>query len=128
MATEKQIAANRANASKSTGPKSAQGKGAVRRNALQHGLLARESMLPGEEPHELEALGRRLRDQLQPEGELEELLVDQMLASVWKLRRLNQVESGVFAYQLYEIRSTKSAERARTRRSKGGGNKNPTGS
>lgn len=38
MATEKQIAANRANAKRSTGPKTALGKSRSRTNALRHGL------------------------------------------------------------------------------------------
>jgi len=38
MATEKQIAANRANAQKSTGPKNAAGKLKSSRNAYRHGL------------------------------------------------------------------------------------------
>jgi hypothetical protein len=38
MATERQIAANRANAKKSTGPKTAVGKRRSSRNAFRHGL------------------------------------------------------------------------------------------
>ena len=38
MATEKQIAANRANAKKSTGPKSVTGKERSSRNSIKHGL------------------------------------------------------------------------------------------
>ena len=38
MATEKQIAANRANAKRSTGPKTAAGRLKSSRNALRHGL------------------------------------------------------------------------------------------
>jgi hypothetical protein len=38
MASERQIAANRRNAKKSTGPRSAGGKARSRRNALRHGL------------------------------------------------------------------------------------------
>jgi hypothetical protein len=38
MATEKQIAANRANAQKSTGPKTAAGRLKSSRNAFRHGL------------------------------------------------------------------------------------------
>ena len=38
MASERQIAANRRNAKKSTGPRSADGKARSRRNALRHGL------------------------------------------------------------------------------------------
>ena len=40
MASEKQIAANRANAKKSTGPKTAAGRSKSSRNALRHGLSA----------------------------------------------------------------------------------------
>jgi hypothetical protein len=38
MASEKQIAANRANAQKSTGPKTAAGRSKAGRNAFWHGL------------------------------------------------------------------------------------------
>ncbi len=40
--TEKQIAANRRNAARSTGPISAAGKAIAARNSLKHGLLAQE--------------------------------------------------------------------------------------
>ena len=40
MASDKQIAANRRNAQKSTGPKTLAGKRKCRRNALRHGLTA----------------------------------------------------------------------------------------
>jgi hypothetical protein len=40
MTSEAKIAANRRNAQRSTGPRTARGKAHVRRNALQHGLAA----------------------------------------------------------------------------------------
>ncbi len=51
-----QIAANRTNALKCTGPRSEPGKAASRFNALKHGLDAESLMLPGEDPAEYQAL------------------------------------------------------------------------
>ncbi len=55
MATEAQVQANRANAQKSTGPQTPEGKAIVSRNAITHGLLARAGVIPGEEVHEFQA-------------------------------------------------------------------------
>jgi len=49
MASLAQILANQANAARSTGPKTAEGKDASRRNALTHGLSAATLVLPDEE-------------------------------------------------------------------------------
>jgi hypothetical protein len=49
MTTECQIQANRANALKSTGPITQQGKATSRRNALTHGLAGRGVVLPADE-------------------------------------------------------------------------------
>jgi len=46
--SEKRLAANRANAQKSTGPRTAAGKGRSRFNAVKHGLTASVGLLPGE--------------------------------------------------------------------------------
>ena len=43
MATEKQIAANRANALLSTGPRTAEGKARAAMNAYDHGMCAQET-------------------------------------------------------------------------------------
>ena len=48
MSSEKQIAANRQNALKA-GVKTAQGKLAVRLNAVSHGLFTKDVLLPGED-------------------------------------------------------------------------------
>ncbi len=49
MASLAQMTANRANAQKSTGPRSDEGKETTRRNALKHGLAGRMALLPDEE-------------------------------------------------------------------------------
>ena len=47
MTSDRKAEANRQNALKSTGPKTLEGKTAVRLNAVKHGLLAEEILLPG---------------------------------------------------------------------------------
>src|SRR5918993_5111090 len=101
MTSEKKAEANRRNALKSTGPRTPEGKDAVRLNALRHGLRSEEILLPGEDEEALRELGERLRDELQPVGELESLLVDQIIASYWRLRCLGRVEGGIFSWDLY---------------------------
>jgi hypothetical protein len=48
MATQAPIEANRRTAMKSTGPRSVEGKGAARFNALKHCIDARALVIPGE--------------------------------------------------------------------------------
>jgi len=101
MRSEKKVEANRRNALKSTGPKTPEGKAAVRLNALRHGLLSKETLLPGEDEEALRELDERLKDELHPVGGLENLLVDRIIASYWRLGRLGRVEAGIFAWELY---------------------------
>jgi hypothetical protein len=109
MTSAKKAEANRRNSLKSTGPKTPEGKAAIRLNATKHGLLSQDVLLPGENEAALKELGERLREELQPVGELENLLVERVIASTWRLRRLGRVEAGIFARELYgEL-----AERAR---------------
>jgi hypothetical protein len=100
MTSEKQIQANRRNAQKGTGPNTPEGRSAVRHNALKHGLLAEDVLLFGEDRDELRKLGERLIAELRPEGELEELQVEQIVAARWRLRRLRRVEAGIFDVEL----------------------------
>jgi hypothetical protein len=113
MTSEKKAEANRRNALKSTGPKTPEGKAAVRHNALKHGLLSREVLLPGEDEEALRELGERLRAELRPVGELEDLLVDRITAAYWRLRRLGRVEAGIFAWELYQELAEQAEREAR---------------
>jgi len=103
MASDKQIRANRRNARKSTGPKTQQGKAAVSHNALKHGLLSRQILLPNEDEASLVQLSEHLHSQLQPVGELESLLVDRIIAAAWRLRRVLAVEAGIYEEQRFDF-------------------------
>ena len=96
MTSEKQARANRHNALKSTGPRTPEGKEAVRHNAVKHGLLAEEVLLPEEDEAAFKDLDERLRNELEPVGELENMLVDLIVAARWRLRRLGRVEADIF--------------------------------
>ena len=90
--------ANARNALQSTGPRTASGKAASRLNALKHGVLSRRTLLPDEDAEALSELAEGLREVLDPQGELERLLVDRIVTSMWRLRRLNRMEAGVIAW------------------------------
>ena len=70
MTSEKKTQANRQNALKSTGPKTPEGKDAVRLNAMMHGLLCQEVLLPGEDEEALRELSEHLWTELKPVGEM----------------------------------------------------------
>ena len=92
--TQKQIEANRLNSEKSTGPKTEEGKATSRYNAIKHGLLSKESLLKGENEEDLIELGKRLRNEIKPESELELILVDRIISGVWRLKRALRMEDG----------------------------------
>lgn len=102
MTTTKQAAANRLNARKSTGPRSAAGRAAVSANALKRKL---PSLLSCESSADYERLARSLRVQFAPVGELEAWLVKRLAGLLWRLRRIEPMEAG-----LYEGRLSESAE------------------
>ena len=94
--TEKQLAANRRNALKSTGPRTPQGKAVSRWNALKHGVLAK-AIIPGpledyESRAEFDALLAALVDDLVPASPLEEMLVERIATCYWRLGRILRAE------------------------------------
>ena len=96
MATDKQIAANRRNALKSTGPRSVEGKAAVRFNALQHGVRAQTLFLDYEDRATFDSLRDGLQEEWQPLGPTEMFYLEQMLAAYWKIRRVDYFEHAVY--------------------------------
>ena len=93
MMSLERVATNRRNAQRSTGPRTLNGKRISRQNALKHGVLARHVLLASERARDLTELDRRLRAALRPADEMESLLVDRVVSSAWRLRRVLQAES-----------------------------------
>jgi hypothetical protein len=85
--TEAVLAANRANAKSSTGPRTERGKAASNRNAVRHGILATKIVLEtDDERAEFQALVQSCDAGFEPNGFLEQLLVEEVATTLWKLR------------------------------------------
>ena len=97
MATKAQMNANRNNAKKSTGPRTNEGKQRSGQNALKHGLLARDAVLPDEDPADFDRQLCDLEDTIEPKNALEFELVRQIVDAQWRLRRLTRLETGYLA-------------------------------
>jgi hypothetical protein len=96
MTTEAQIEANRANAQKSTGPRTPEGKAVVAQNAVKHGLLARTAVLHGEDWEHYTCFSEELMDELYPDGVMEQELADRIVDLSWRLRRAALSQNAVF--------------------------------
>ena len=93
MATPAQLAANRANAQRSTGPRSVEGKSASRFNALKHGVDAASPVIPGEDPAEYQTLADEYQIRFLPQTPDEHYHVQTMIDSDWQKRRLDRLET-----------------------------------
>jgi len=97
MASQKQIAANRCNAQKSTGPGSPEGKQKSKLNALKHGATAELVCIPGEDPQAFENWRQDLVAWHQPEGPEECNLVDRIAILQLRLQRIPRAEAALIA-------------------------------
>lgn len=92
MSSEAQVAANRQNAAKSTGPRTTAGKLACSGNALRHGVLSTVPVLPCEKAEEWEAHRNATVESLSPATYMEGVLADRIASTLWRLRRVNGYE------------------------------------
>jgi hypothetical protein len=89
---------NRANARKSTGPRSAAGKAIASRNALRHGVLADTPVIPDlEQPADWQEHRSGILDALHPDGALEVALAERIALALWRLARLARAEQASVA-------------------------------
>ncbi|MBV8772194.1 MAG: hypothetical protein JO166_07680 [Deltaproteobacteria bacterium] len=110
MSNDRQIAANRRNAQRSTGPRSAAGKARVSMNPLKHGLTAREVVLPNESPEEFDSFRSGLLAEIAPVGNLEGALAEEIVIYLWRRRRVAIFEAALYRRGLQELIVEKAAE------------------
>jgi len=93
MATESQILANRRNAQKSTGPRTRKGRAIVSKNAVKHGLLARQNVISTEKQADFNLNRDRILTELAPESPMESILADRIVILSWRLQRTVRIQT-----------------------------------
>jgi hypothetical protein len=88
--------ANAASARLSTGPRTEEGKSRSSQNARKHGLTA-ELVIAAEDREEFDELHAQLQADVRPQGALQQILFDQLVASAWNLRRIHRMEAELTA-------------------------------
>lgn len=97
MTSAKQIAANRQNAQKSTGPRTSEGKALINMNALRHGLTGQVNLMPDEDREAHDKFCAALVESLAPEGALEIQFAQSIAEDNWRMNRGRAVETNMFA-------------------------------
>lgn len=97
-----QIEANRENG-KLGGVKTEAGKAVSKYNAIKHGLLSEQILFKDENGDELLELEKKMRAELAPASEIELLLVDKIISSIWRLKRALSIEEDeVFSFGIFD--------------------------
>jgi hypothetical protein len=77
----------------STGPRTLEGKERSKHNAVKHGIFSKVVVLKEEPRVAFNALANGLFSDLQPQGVLEEILVEKLAVLIWRYRRLIAAEA-----------------------------------
>ena len=97
MASEARILANRANSTRSTGPKSISGKEQSRRNGLKHGMSGQGVVVLEEDSGEIERRAEALRAEMAPTSTMGAILVRQLATLSVRMERGAKQESAAIA-------------------------------
>lgn len=102
------LAANRANAQHSTGPKTTEGKGKSKQNSLKHGFFSRPALPAGEEGDKLwlgySDLVAGIREYYDPVGFMEEVLTEKIVTETIRFSRFLAFEADyVGKRQLFQL-------------------------
>ena len=92
MLSDAQLAANKANAAFSTGPRTEPGKARSSKNALTFGLFTLNDFVRENETEDYTKICTSLWTELSPEGTVEEFLTSELMSATWRLRRCRMVE------------------------------------
>ena len=102
MTSPAQLAANRANARRSTGPRTAGGKARARLNAVTHGAYARVLVLAREDRSAFDSLHAGFIEAFRPVGRYEAALVERLSLIWWRIQRAVEAEAMVLEATGYD--------------------------
>ena len=97
MTSDTKIAANRANAKRSTGPRTERGRSRTRLNATRHGLTGQISVLTEEDRIACDRFCYNVVESLGPENAAEAQLAQSIADDSWRLNQIRAVENNLFA-------------------------------
>ena len=103
MTSFKQFEANRANARKSTGPITEEGKQRSRCNAVRHGLTAETVIGALEDAEDYKAFEAAITADYDAQSAVERELVLRLASLLWRLRRATTMETGLFEIQADQL-------------------------
>ena len=95
MVSRRQLEANRENAKRSTGPRSAVGRARSRMNSRKHGLTATTLVIGDEDPTQFELLRAEFLQEYTPQSAMECELVERLVGLAWRLRRVPAFEAAL---------------------------------
>jgi hypothetical protein len=97
MISEKQLAANRRNAQRSTGPRTEDGKKIAALNARRHNLTGQVTAMTDADRIMHDAFSASIVESLAPEGAMEIQLAQRIATDSWRLNRLSAIEDNLYA-------------------------------
>jgi hypothetical protein len=100
MSTQKRIDSSRANGAKSRGPVTPEGRARSNAAGLTHGLTSGQLVLEGESEEEFNALREEYLAEYQPQTRSRFDLVDQLVATRWRLNRVLALQTALMDRQM----------------------------
>src|SRR6476469_8173969 len=97
MSSKRRLESSRANGRKSRGPITPEGKARSSQNALRHGFLSSQVVLPNESEEQFQILFHEYADRFRPQDAAEYGLVEEITASYWRTRRAWAIEKETFS-------------------------------
>jgi hypothetical protein len=116
MSSMRRILSSQANGACSTGPRTPAGIARSSGNALRHGLLAKCTVLSNESPAHFAQLLDQYAARLNPADDVEFGIVEEMVSSCWRLRRLWAIETRTLQNALADTPDTDELGRITDRR------------